>query len=156
MTAFSFQNGGQICWCFGLANFCFCFIFSNNHQRNFISHLRLCKYRDSHLDSVSVTIRRYSRRFRWLTVKYKTNTTTKQPQKETFIKGNKGANQLVREFKSINKNNYWTCLQIRAIWLSKFPNVQSSSNSKAMVKVKARVEGQIWPGSSVWTTLHTR
>ena len=34
-------------------------IFSNNHQCNFtktISHLRLCKYRDSHLDFVSVTI----------------------------------------------------------------------------------------------------
>ena len=25
MTAFSFQNGDQICWCFGVANFCLCY-----------------------------------------------------------------------------------------------------------------------------------
>ena len=51
----------------------FCLIFSNNHQCNYtntISHLRLCEYHDSHLDLVSVTIRRYSRRLRWLIVKY--------------------------------------------------------------------------------------
>ena len=50
----------------------FLFYFSNNHQCNFtktISHLRLNEYRDSHLDFVSVTIRRYSRRLRWLIVK---------------------------------------------------------------------------------------
>ena len=45
----------------------FCFIFSNNHQCNFtktISHFRLCEYRDSHLDFVSVTIRQCSHRLR--------------------------------------------------------------------------------------------
>ena len=51
----------------------FCFIFSNNHQCNFtktISHLRLCEYRDSPLDFVSVTIRQNLRRLRWLIIKY--------------------------------------------------------------------------------------
>ena len=51
----------------------FYFIFSNNHQCNFtktISHLKLCEYRDSHLDFVSVTIRWYSRPLRWLIVKW--------------------------------------------------------------------------------------
>ena len=72
MTAFSFQNGGQICWCFGVANWAVCYISSNNHQCNFTetsSRLRLCEYRNSHLDFVSVTIHRYSRRLRWLIVK---------------------------------------------------------------------------------------
>ena len=57
---FQFQNGGQFVDISESQIEQFCSIFSYNDQCNFtktISHLRLCKYRDSHLDFVSVTIR---------------------------------------------------------------------------------------------------
>ena len=53
LKASSFQNGSQICWCFGVGNWSKKFFLSNNHQCNYF---------------VSVTIRRYSRRLRRLIV----------------------------------------------------------------------------------------